>query len=343
MEAFLRGAKAQALAGPLVQVASDACAVVLREPREVASLRGVLPDQTVGVFAGATLPRVVRRGEVERHPGGSFNRVVVVKLGAVVGGDRREAARMLAHEADGTVRGRLGRPGRQLPEQQKSGLPVDEAEEAVPTPGAEDRVDLPVPDFSPVVARGRPLADVPLAGESPAAVVGALPFPAQFPRPPQMGMEHSAPAAVLPDVAIDRFVTDVEFAAPTEVPGDLLRAPLAEEQRLHATQFLEREPSIAPRHRPAAHGERDRHAGSIVAMPAPIPAQLAANRAAMPPQLAADVPEAEALFPEGRDHVSFAGGDLAITHCDSPCLGGLEESLVSRVTSVKRQGVALSL
>ena len=79
-----------ALARPGVQRERDGVATVLSEIAHAHSLGQVLPDEPIGVFVGPSLPRMVRRREVDRHSRGSLNCLVVVKLGAVVSCDALE-------------------------------------------------------------------------------------------------------------------------------------------------------------------------------------------------------------------------------------------------------------
>lgn len=56
----------------------DSVTVTLGEVSEAGSLRGILTDKAVGVFIGASLPRVVGCGEVEVSAGGVFDGLVVL-------------------------------------------------------------------------------------------------------------------------------------------------------------------------------------------------------------------------------------------------------------------------
>lgn len=103
--------------------------------------------------------------------------------------DRRKPIRMPLDQIDGPTRRGPGRACRQLREQERAGLAIDQAEQTMPAPGVEDRVDFPVADLRAVVAGGRPFADVALTREPSAAVVTAVACSSLFPRAPQMDHE----------------------------------------------------------------------------------------------------------------------------------------------------------
>ena len=60
IEALLRGFEAEPFAGPVVKLASDGVAALLRELGHAGAFGDVLTDQAVGVFIGAALPGVTR-------------------------------------------------------------------------------------------------------------------------------------------------------------------------------------------------------------------------------------------------------------------------------------------
>ena len=82
-----RCVEAQSFARPVVQVVGDVIALGLREGAQASSLGQVLSKQAVEVLVAASLPRVIRRGEVDLHREALFEQPVVMELGAVVKGD----------------------------------------------------------------------------------------------------------------------------------------------------------------------------------------------------------------------------------------------------------------
>ena len=72
----------------MLQFGSDPIAIVLGEVSHALALGQILAHEPVGVLVGASLSVVVRRGKVEPRLGRALERPVLVKLGAVVHGDR---------------------------------------------------------------------------------------------------------------------------------------------------------------------------------------------------------------------------------------------------------------
>lgn len=99
---FERCSEGEALAWPVVQDAGDVVALRLSKVLHRASLRQILPNETVRVLVRAALPGVVGRGEVERHAGRPFDFFVAMELCAVVDGDGLEQTALLADELDDT-------------------------------------------------------------------------------------------------------------------------------------------------------------------------------------------------------------------------------------------------
>src|SRR6185437_7249465 len=114
---------------------------------------------------------MVRIGEEEAHAGLLLDSLVIVELGAVVGGDGLEAAGMLTDQPHGQlILGSIG----QLADQGVAGLALDQSHDAVLAAGADHGVDLPVSGFATIIDARRPLADVPLARQASAAVVATI-------------------------------------------------------------------------------------------------------------------------------------------------------------------------
>jgi len=123
---------------------SDRVALSLSQSRHAASFGQVLADQAIGVLVGCSLPRVVGRGEVENGRCALLDGGVVVKLGAVVGGDGFDGARMFSDGSDRSGIQGLGGSVRELADQQQPGLALYEAHDAIPGAGAHDGIDFPV-------------------------------------------------------------------------------------------------------------------------------------------------------------------------------------------------------
>lgn len=84
---------------PDIQLMRDLIAFLLRQIFHADAFRNVLPDQAVQIFITAALPGVIRRGEVTKHGKARFERLVVMKLGAVV---QREGVKLAGVLGDGS-------------------------------------------------------------------------------------------------------------------------------------------------------------------------------------------------------------------------------------------------
>src|SRR5436853_5703560 len=79
--------KAKSLSWPVVENQSDLVAVCLGEILHGLALRKVLAYQAIGVLIGATFPRVVGSGKVERDPGCVLDLSKAMELGSVISSD----------------------------------------------------------------------------------------------------------------------------------------------------------------------------------------------------------------------------------------------------------------
>ena len=127
-----------------VEFVSDLVALSLSQSRHAASFGQVLADQAIGVLVGRPLPRVVGRGEVENCGCAFLDGGVVVKFGAVVGGDGFDGAGVFSDDVDRSgiqsLRGSIG----QLADAQQAGFALHEAHDAILGAGAHHGIDFPV-------------------------------------------------------------------------------------------------------------------------------------------------------------------------------------------------------
>src|SRR6266849_830643 len=130
-----------------------------------------------------------------------------------------------------------------------------------------------------------------------------------------MLVERAAGPLLGPDVAIDRFVTDLESLMTAEPARHLLRAPIFAEQRLDLCPLRGGEVPIAPGLRaPAARvpvGEL-RAIGAVTACL--IALDLTQHSAPMPSERTGDRGRAQAASPQHAERISFREGDLVIHH-----------------------------
>jgi len=244
-----------------------------------------------------------------------------VELGAIVSGDGFESLRMAAHETDGAlIRVFLGTSS-ELADHDVAGLALDDGDEAVVIPLANDGIDLPVADLGAKVGGERPLADVTFASETTTAVVGAIAFATSLASAPKISVQRAAEDPIAPDVAVDCFVTDGERAA--QSAADLFGTPPLAKLGIDELQIAARETLITSRTRASAGGALDGFARTVVAIPAgAIALELSADGAAVAAELTSDLGLVETLPSQGRENIPLLGGDLVIRHRRLPCLGG---------------------
>ena len=168
----------------------------------------VLAEKAIEILVGPTLPPVVRRREVDGDAGGCFDRLVVMKFGAIVGGHGLEGLRGSPHQPAEPLRHAPARPISELAEQGEAALALDERGHAVGRHDADHGVHFPMPKFRAVVHDAGALADRPLAGEPSPAVVGPVPFSPALGGTPELAKELPAAPFVVPDVRVDGFVAD---------------------------------------------------------------------------------------------------------------------------------------
>jgi hypothetical protein len=172
-------------------------------------------------------------------------------------------------------------------------------------------VAFEMPDPRAVLGAGGALGDRALAGEPAAAVVAAIALAPLLPRAAELRVQHAAALTILPDVAIDRLMTDRQAALGREASGDLLRAPLLGQARPHEVPGVATEAPIPAGPCAAPRGIPVGEFGPVVAVVAlGIAAQLAANGAPVAPEYAGDGGGGAPLPPEQAEGVAFSGGDL---------------------------------
>ena len=186
--------------------------------------------------------------------------------------------------------------------------------------------------------------DMALAGQTPAAVIGAVAFPIEaLAGAPQMLMQVAPTRPAMPIVAVNRLVTDRQVLAPTQHPRYLLRAPLQAQQRRDLPPIDRRDMLNTAGPRATAIGALDGLAGSIVAVrPRAIAPDLASDGAAVAAWEARNLGLAIPLQAQRRKPISLACGELVVHHRDFPCLGGWENPQVFQRTSPRRMRVAPS-
>ena len=151
---------------------------------------------------------MIRRGEVEPRSGHLLQRFVGVKLRTVVDGDRSEPILVSGDEHLEALVELFGGAALELSDYREAARSFHRAHDAVARPSAHHRVRFPVPELAPALDARRALGDVPLAGEAPPTVVGAVSLTPFLARAAQVRVQIPATALVLPHVAVDRLVAD---------------------------------------------------------------------------------------------------------------------------------------
>lgn len=333
----------QPLSGSGVESIGNQAAVELRDCVHAGAFGQVLTDQSVRVFVGSPLPRVMRVGEIEARAALSFDVLIVVKFRSVVSGDGMDAGRMFANEPGRSGCHRFHGAVRQLADQGVAGLPLYQGDDAVLASRTHDGIDLPVANLTTVVDGCWPFTDVPLARDASTAIVAAVPLATLLGRATQVGVEPSATFLVFPDVFVDCLVTDRQQAATFEMPGNLLRAPQVRQQAFDQAKVVRAETAVAARPRPPATRTSIGLAGTVGAIVALVTSDLARNGARVAPKLATDGCRAASLLSKRSQHISLTWGDLAISHDDDPLLAGKDSSPVSPITSTPPWGGACAV
>src|SRR5256885_4256961 len=297
-QAVERGEEAVPFSRAVVECRRDHIALVLGEALHGSALRQVLANESVGVFVRSPFPGVIRGGEVDLHAGGSLDLLVAVELRTVVDGDGFEQAGMRQNQLDHAFVERGNVPAAKLANQGGSAGTFDQGDDAMLAAGSEDGVHFPVTELAATLDGGGSRGDVAFAAHPPALLVTAVPF-APLVRLAKMAPELSAPSFVTPDVAVDRFMTDLEHAEQPQPAADLLGAELFSKQRGNQLPRGRAEPATASRTTapPVRFLLGDAVAIGAVVMGG-VALKLPADGAAVPAGQPADLGIGEALLPK---------------------------------------------
>ena len=265
---------------------------------------------------------MVWRGEVETHAGFGLDGFVVVELGAVVGGKCLDVYVVALDEPNGTLVELCGGSGAELSDQDVLGLSLDHSGDAVLVVGADDGVDFPMAESGAILGPQWALGDVALACEDPPGIVGSIAFAALLSSVPEVGVEVAAVDAVVPDVAVDSFMADVEYAMESKPAGDLLRTPIEAYQQDDDLQMPIGEAPVSPGLGASAAGSADGFARPVGPIGALIAPDLARDARSVASELDSDGALGEPLQAQGGDHIPLSRGDLVISHCIIPLLAG---------------------
>ncbi len=99
---FLWCFKAQTSSGSVVKFVCNRIALCLSKCRHRGAFGQILSDKSVGIFIGSSLPRVVWVSKIKSSIGGRFNKLILVKLSAIIGGNGGEQTIKSTHELNGS-------------------------------------------------------------------------------------------------------------------------------------------------------------------------------------------------------------------------------------------------
>src|SRR3954463_977050 len=181
---------------------------------------------------------MVRSGEIELQLQCLLDERVAVKLRSVVGGDGRELIGVAPGDAQRASIELLHRPGLELADEHVSRLALHQTHDAVLAAFADHSIDLPMAELAARLHTGGSLGDVPFAGQFSPAVIAPVALAAILARPAQMQIQTAPAGFVVPDMPVDRLMTDAQPTVPAQMPRHLPRAPLLAQQSVHTLQLL---------------------------------------------------------------------------------------------------------
>ena len=119
----------------------------------------------------------------------------------------------------------------ELANEGESGLSFNQGDYTVPTPLAEDGIDLPMTEGLPGFNARGALRDVALPCQAAPAVIGAVTLSALFDGTTEVDIQVAAGFLVGPDVQINTFVADTYEIFPLQISGSLLGTPFKPKKR----------------------------------------------------------------------------------------------------------------
>ena len=155
-----------ALTWPVVEFVGDVIALLLSEMLHAGSLGHVLTQQTIEVLVCASLPGMIRGGEVAFEIEGLLELCIVVELSSVVQAKRFELT-LVPGDCDlGSADDFFFGASLELHDDGKAADSFDQGKQAVAQVFADDGIALPVTDFDAQISLLRSLTDMTLAGQN---------------------------------------------------------------------------------------------------------------------------------------------------------------------------------
>ena len=330
-------------AWPAIQIVANVVALRLCHCAHASALWKVLPEQPVEVLVAASLPRVVRRCEVDLHREALFKLGLVMELGTVVEGDRLEASAVLSQRS----RGRFGHlilgAALELLDDRKPGRALHQREHAVAQVAAHDRVSFPVPRLLPCLDLHRPLADVLLAWQHAPRVLTPVALASELAHDAGVTPQAATDLLVPTNAPVDGLRADVQLSTLAQRPADLLGAPALPDQGADPRHLLRSEACHTPAPPPPSRRIALRLLRSVNAVVhCRVAPKLPTDRAGAPAERTRNLGVALAAHAQRCNAVSFLLGELVVlTHVCNLLLAGIGGSSIAAHPT--RSGVVLHL
>jgi hypothetical protein len=138
----VRRPESQSLSGSHIQFSGNFVAIGLGYFAHARPLLEILPKQSIEVFVGASLPRVIRVGKVALDGVNLLKNLAVMELRSVVKGDRLEPLAMLRDRLYRRLIDLSHRVARQLLDDGQARLALDQRQHTVMLVRANDRANL---------------------------------------------------------------------------------------------------------------------------------------------------------------------------------------------------------
>lgn len=334
----VRGSESQSLSGSHIQFTGDFVAFCLSDFAHAHSFGEILPKQSVEVFVGTPLPRVIRGCEVALDRMNLLDDLVIMKLGTVVERDRLEAPSVLRDGHHGGLVDLGHRAARQLLDDGHAGLALHQGQHTMVLVRADDGVTLPVPNSLPSFDLSGAFTDVPFARHDASVIDAAVALASKLGNDPRVAPQRATLGLVSQDVTVDRAVTDVQLCPQAQHTRDLLRAPLLAKQGVNVgpVSGLEQGPattSPTPGLRVLLRLRRPVRA----VIPRGVPSHFSADRRGTSPHFQRDQSHTRATAQTRGNEVSFLSGELVIRQGCSPCLAGKRKQQYLRSPPYSKQ------
>lgn len=189
--------------------------------------------------------------EVEAGTGSFFDGRVAMELCSVISCNRSDSSRLSSDQLCCSLVYFCSGASVEFSEYDVAGCSFDETQQAWSS-WTDYGVDFPMSDLFPGIDRRGSCGDVSFASKASTAVVASVSLAALFLCPTEVSVQGTSLPFVLPDVAIDGFMADLEDSAATQVARNLFWTPLLFQQPADSFQVILGEPAVTPGARTSA-------------------------------------------------------------------------------------------